>query len=60
VQGVQVEYVAKLFTKLQKADLVVATEGVRGGFRLARQELEMMRMTPNSDMQRHVANWARS
>jgi Rrf2 family protein len=29
--------VAKLFTKLQKADLVVATEGIRGGFRLARQ-----------------------
>jgi Rrf2 family protein len=37
LQGVSVEYVAKLFTKLQKADLVVATEGVRGGFRLARQ-----------------------
>ena len=37
LQGVSVEYVAKLFTKLQKADLVVATEGVCGGFRLARQ-----------------------
>lgn len=37
LQGVSVEYVAKLFTKLQKAGLVVATEGVRGGFRLARQ-----------------------
>jgi Rrf2 family protein len=37
LQGVSVEYVAKLFTKLQKAHLVVATEGVRGGFRLARQ-----------------------
>jgi Rrf2 family protein len=36
VQGVPVEYVAKLFTKLQKAGLVVATEGARGGFRLAR------------------------
>ena len=36
LQGVSVEYVAKLFTKLQKADLVVATEGVGGGFRLAR------------------------
>ena len=37
LQGVSVEYVAKLFTKLQKADLVVATEGVGGGFRLARE-----------------------
>ena len=36
LQGVSVENVAKLFTKLQKARLVVATEGVRGGFRLAR------------------------
>jgi Rrf2 family protein len=36
LQGVPVEYVAKLFTKLQKAGLVVATEGARGGFRLAR------------------------
>jgi Rrf2 family protein len=36
LQGVPVEYVAKLFTKLQKAGLVEATEGVRGGFRLAR------------------------
>jgi len=36
LQGVPVEYVAKLFTKLQKAGLVVATEGVGGGFRLAR------------------------
>src|SRR5215470_18773943 len=36
LQGVPAEYVAKLFTKLQKAGLVVATEGARGGFRLAR------------------------
>jgi Rrf2 family protein len=36
LQGVSVEYVAKLFTKLQKAGLVIATEGARGGFRLAR------------------------
>jgi Rrf2 family protein len=36
LQGVPVEYVAKLFTKLQKAGLVAATEGVGGGFRLAR------------------------
>src|SRR5215475_1299091 len=37
LQGVPAEYVAKLFTKLQKAELVIATEGARGGFRLARQ-----------------------
>ena len=36
LQGIPVEYVAKLFTRLSKAGLVVATEGVRGGFRLAR------------------------
>ena len=36
LQGVPVEYVSKLFTKLQKAGLVIAAEGVRGGFRLAR------------------------
>ena len=37
LQGVPIEYVAKLFTKLQKAGLVVASEGARGGFRLARK-----------------------
>jgi Rrf2 family protein len=37
LQGVPAEYVAKVFTKLQKAGLVAATEGVRGGFRLARK-----------------------
>jgi Rrf2 family protein len=37
LQGVPVEYVAKLFTKLQKAGLVAATEGAGGGFRLARE-----------------------
>lgn len=36
LQGIPNEYLAKLFTKLAKADLVVATEGIRGGFRLAR------------------------
>jgi Rrf2 family protein len=36
LQGLSVEYVAKLFTKLHKAGLTVATEGARGGFRLAR------------------------
>jgi Rrf2 family protein len=36
LQGLSVEYVAKLFTKLHKAGLTTATEGARGGFRLAR------------------------
>ncbi|HWV09628.1 MULTISPECIES: RrF2 family transcriptional regulator [unclassified Pseudomonas] len=36
LQGVPQELLAKVFTKLAKAKLVAATEGVRGGFRLAR------------------------
>lgn len=36
LQGVSVEYLAKLFTKLAKAGLVVAAEGARGGFALAK------------------------
>ncbi|MAB99666.1 MAG: transcriptional regulator [Pseudomonadaceae bacterium] len=36
LQGVPQELLAKVFTKLAKANLVVATEGVRGGFSLAR------------------------
>ncbi|WP_137176100.1 Rrf2 family transcriptional regulator [Massilia sp. HP4] len=36
LQGVPTEFLAKLFTKLARAGLVVATEGVKGGFRLAR------------------------
>ncbi|MDE1166136.1 MAG: Rrf2 family transcriptional regulator [Pseudomonas sp.] len=36
LQGVPQDYLAKIFTKLAKAKLVAATEGVKGGFRLAR------------------------
>jgi Rrf2 family protein len=36
LQGVSVEYLAKLFTKLSRAGLVVATEGAGGGFALAK------------------------
>ncbi|MBN3802360.1 Rrf2 family transcriptional regulator [Paraburkholderia sp. Ac-20336] len=36
LQGLPGEFVAKLFTRLAKAGLVVATEGVKGGFKLAR------------------------
>ena len=41
LQGVPQEYLAKVFTKLAKARLVVATEGVRGGFRLGRPSDEI-------------------
>lgn len=36
LQGLSVEFVAKLFTKLRKAGLTEATEGKSGGFRLAK------------------------
>jgi Rrf2 family protein len=36
LQGVPVDYVAKLFTKLHKAGLIIATEGAKGGVSLAR------------------------
>ena len=41
LQGVSVDYLAKLFTKLSKAGLVVATEGSRGGFALSRPAEEI-------------------
>lgn len=41
LQGVSVDYVAKLFTKLRKAGLTVATEGKNGGFRLAKPAHEI-------------------
>lgn len=41
LQGIPAEYLAKLFTKLSKAGLVKATEGVRGGFALARPANEI-------------------
>lgn len=36
LQGLSVEFVAKLFTKLRRAGLTEATEGKNGGFRLAK------------------------
>lgn len=36
LQEIPAEFVAKLFTKLQKAGIVVAREGIGGGFTLAR------------------------
>jgi Rrf2 family protein len=35
-QGISPSYIAKLFTRLEKAGLVVSAEGIGGGFRLAR------------------------
>jgi len=36
LQGVPYEYLAKIFTRLSRAGLVVSSEGKGGGFRLAR------------------------
>lgn len=36
LQGVSPSFVAKLFPKLEKAGIVAASEGLRGGYRLAR------------------------
>lgn len=36
LQGISPSFLAKIFPKLEKAGLVHATEGVRGGYRLAR------------------------
>lgn len=35
-QKLSTDYVAKLFTRMEKAGLVISIEGLRGGFRLAR------------------------
>jgi Rrf2 family protein len=36
LQGVPLDFLAKIFTKLAKSGIVAATEGVKGGFILAR------------------------
>jgi Rrf2 family protein len=40
-QGLSPSFVAKLFTRLERAGLVRSTEGIRGGFRLARPAEEI-------------------
>lgn len=35
-QDISSDFIAKIFTRLQKAKLVFSTEGVKGGFRLAK------------------------
>ena len=36
LQGISASFLAKIFPKLEKAGIVTASEGVRGGYRLAR------------------------
>jgi Rrf2 family protein len=56
LQGVPIEYLAKLFTKLSRAGLVVATEGVRGGFVLARpaDEISFLDVVDAIDGDKHL------
>ncbi|MET0238712.1 MAG: Rrf2 family transcriptional regulator [Sphingobium sp.] len=37
LQGISPSFLAKIFPKLEKAGIVAASEGVRGGYRLARE-----------------------
>ncbi len=41
LQGISPSFLAKIFPKLEKAGIVVAAEGVRGGYRLARAPAEI-------------------
>ena len=41
LQGVSPSFVAKIFPKLEKAGIVRAAQGVRGGYRLAREPAEI-------------------
>jgi Rrf2 family protein len=56
LQGVPAEYLAKLFTKLSRAGLVVATEGARGGFALARpaDEISFLDVVQAIDGDKHL------
>ncbi|KKC26944.1 RrF2 family transcriptional regulator [Sphingomonas sp. SRS2] len=41
LQGISPSFLAKIFPKLEKAGIVAASEGVRGGYRLAREPDEI-------------------
>jgi Rrf2 family protein len=41
LQGISPSFVAKIFPRLEKAGIVTASEGLRGGYRLARQPEEI-------------------
>ena len=40
-QSIPTDFIAKIFTRLQKADIVHSAEGVKGGFRLAKSAEEI-------------------
>lgn len=40
-QSISADYIAKIFTRLQKANLVISSEGTKGGFRLARKAAQI-------------------
>ena len=56
LQGVPAEYLSKLFTKLAKAGLVMATEGAQGGFVLARpaHEIRFLDVVDAIDGEKHL------
>ncbi|MDN2672330.1 MULTISPECIES: RrF2 family transcriptional regulator [unclassified Janthinobacterium] len=41
LQGISVSFLAKIFPKLEKAGIVTASEGIRGGYQLARPAAEI-------------------
>jgi Rrf2 family protein len=41
LQGISASFLAKLFPKLEKAGIVTAAEGIRGGYTLARHQAEI-------------------
>jgi len=40
-QSIPTDFIAKIFTRLKKANLVLSTEGVKGGFKLAKPAEEI-------------------
>src|SRR5471032_1316891 len=62
LQGIPGEYAAKLFTKLNKAGLVAASEGVKGGFALAKapQHISVLDVVDAVDGEKSLFNAAKS
>ncbi|WP_322056454.1 Rrf2 family transcriptional regulator [Paraburkholderia sp. J63] len=56
MQGVPVDYAAKLFTRLAKAGIVESTEGIRGGFRLAKpaRDISVLDVVDAIDGDKHL------
>jgi Rrf2 family protein len=40
-QGISTDFIAKIFTRLQKANIVISSEGMKGGFRLAKRATDI-------------------